>query len=139
MQCPVCRVPTLVVEREGIELDHCGQCRGVWFDAGELELLMEKLDLGEGDALAGMGHPPAEPGKEKARKCPLCGRKMEKVVLGRDPEIVIDRCDRQDGIWFDGGELARVIKMVARQEGLEGETVSFLGEVFKGAGAEEKE
>lgn len=140
MQCPVCQVPTLVIEREDIELDYCARCQGVWFDAGELELLVEKLDIApEGDILAGMGHAPAGSGEEKERKCPLCRRKMEKVALGRDPEIIVDRCDRQDGIWFDGGELARVIEMVTHQEGVEGKATSFLGEVFKGTREEEKE
>ena len=42
MECPVCRIALVVVEREGIELDWCVTCRGLWFDEGELELLAEK-------------------------------------------------------------------------------------------------
>ena len=41
MKCPVCHVPTYVVEYEKIELDVCGECQGIWFDHGELELLLE--------------------------------------------------------------------------------------------------
>ena len=40
MKCPVCRVPTYVVEFDKIELDLCPDCQGIWFDAGELELLL---------------------------------------------------------------------------------------------------
>ena len=36
MQCPVCRVPLAMSDRQGIEIDYCPQCRGVWLDRGEL-------------------------------------------------------------------------------------------------------
>ena len=56
MRCPECRIPLVVVEREGIEIDWCLECRGMWFDEGELELLGEKAgrtveveDLGPAD------------------------------------------------------------------------------------------
>ena len=43
MQCPVCKEPQLVMtERQGIEIDYCPQCRGVWLDRGELDKLIEK-------------------------------------------------------------------------------------------------
>ena len=43
MKCPVCANVTLVMsERQGIEIDYCPQCRGVWLDRGELDKLIEK-------------------------------------------------------------------------------------------------
>jgi Zn-finger nucleic acid-binding protein len=42
MICPTCKNPMIVVEYQQIELDYCGSCRGVWFDNGELELLLSK-------------------------------------------------------------------------------------------------
>jgi len=47
--CPACKVPIIVVEHEKIELDYCTTCLGVWFDAGELALLLESLDLDVGE------------------------------------------------------------------------------------------
>ena len=41
MICPVCKKDMFVVEYKQIELDYCHTCKGVWFDAGELELLLE--------------------------------------------------------------------------------------------------
>ena len=42
MKCPVCSdTPLVMTERQGIEIDYCPQCRGVWLDRGELEKLME--------------------------------------------------------------------------------------------------
>ncbi len=43
MQCPVCSNTLLVMsERQGIEIDYCPQCRGVWLDRGELDKLIER-------------------------------------------------------------------------------------------------
>ncbi|HYC87968.1 MAG TPA: zf-TFIIB domain-containing protein [Thermoanaerobaculia bacterium] len=43
MNCPVCaNVNLLMTDRQGIEIDYCPQCRGVWLDRGELDKLIEK-------------------------------------------------------------------------------------------------
>jgi uncharacterized protein len=43
MKCPVCREPDLVMtDRQGIEIDYCPQCRGVWLDRGELDKIIER-------------------------------------------------------------------------------------------------
>lgn len=43
MNCPVCTETVLVMSsREGIEIDHCPQCRGVWLDRGELDKIIER-------------------------------------------------------------------------------------------------
>jgi uncharacterized protein len=42
MQCPVCRVDLVMADRQGIEIDYCPKCRGVWLDRGELDKLIER-------------------------------------------------------------------------------------------------
>ena len=43
MYCPICKTINLVMsERQGIEIDYCPQCRGVWLDRGELDKIIEK-------------------------------------------------------------------------------------------------
>jgi Zn-finger nucleic acid-binding protein len=43
MKCPVCVDPTLTMsERQGVEIDYCPQCRGIWLDRGELDKLLER-------------------------------------------------------------------------------------------------
>jgi len=42
MDCPVCDVDLVISSREGIEIDHCPQCRGVWLDRGELDKIIER-------------------------------------------------------------------------------------------------
>jgi uncharacterized protein len=42
MNCPVCNIPLNLSERQGVEIDYCPQCRGVWLDRGELDKIIEK-------------------------------------------------------------------------------------------------
>lgn len=43
MNCPVCKEPELrITERQGVEIDYCPQCRGIWLDRGELDKLIER-------------------------------------------------------------------------------------------------
>jgi Zn-finger nucleic acid-binding protein len=42
MECPVCKVTLLMSEKQGVEIDYCPSCRGVWLDRGELEKIIEK-------------------------------------------------------------------------------------------------
>ena len=42
MLCPVCKTPLTMSERQGIEIDYCPSCRGVWLDRGELDKILER-------------------------------------------------------------------------------------------------
>lgn len=42
MKCPVCNVDLMMSERQGIEIDYCPKCRGVWLDRGELDKIIER-------------------------------------------------------------------------------------------------
>jgi len=136
MKCPVCHVPTMVVEHHQIELDYCDDCSGVWFDAGELELLFETMEL-ECDYLSldRILTSPEADSNEKKRKCPICGQKMKKATAGHDPEVLIDACPRGDGLWFDKGEVIQLIKQLPEKTSGEpdsqGRVITFLGEVFQ--------
>ncbi|HEX4902767.1 MAG TPA: zf-TFIIB domain-containing protein [Acidimicrobiales bacterium] len=45
MRCPVCLDTELVEHiRDGIEVDHCPRCRGLWLDRGELEKLLDLVE-----------------------------------------------------------------------------------------------
>ncbi len=45
MKCPVCKDATLAMtDRQGIEIDYCPECRGVWLDRGELDKLVARAD-----------------------------------------------------------------------------------------------
>lgn len=42
LPCPVCAVPLVMSERQGVEIDYCPRCRGVWLDRGELEKIVDR-------------------------------------------------------------------------------------------------
>lgn len=42
MDCPVCGIALVMSDRQGIEIDYCPKCRGVWLDRGELDKIIER-------------------------------------------------------------------------------------------------
>ncbi len=121
MRCPACRAELVVVEREGVELDWCPLCRGLWLDAGELEALAATL-----------GTPfPALEGEKRAgrRACPRCGKPMDALHLSGTTPLILDRCSDNHGLWFDAGELSALSSRTG--EGTPEKVISFLGEKLR--------
>ena len=59
MQCPVDGTTLTMTERQGVEIDYCPKCRGVWLDRGELDKIVDR------------SLPPValeEPGREELRR-----------------------------------------------------------------------
>jgi len=135
MICPVCGKDMLVAEFKGIELDYCPGCRGVWFDAGELETLLETAGLpGDNRFLEGISHIPDAAADEKKYRCPVCMRKMKKIYIDTEKKIVTDVCNGGHGIWFDGGEVTSLVKYLAEKapENPESRKVlGFIADMFK--------
>jgi len=104
MKCPVCNVPTYVVEHDEIELDLCPDCQGIWFDAGELDLLLDREQTAPLTAAVT---------DEQVRPCPLCRQKMNKVNIGPSDRVLIDTCPAGCGIWFDNNELQELTRDLA--------------------------
>ena len=63
MECPNCAGERLLMsERNGVEIDYCPKCRGVWLDRGELDKLLEKAaELATAEAPPRMPAPAAAP------------------------------------------------------------------------------
>ena len=55
MLCPNCRVDLVMSERQGVEIDYCPRCRGVWLDRGELDKILERsaAELAQAQPAAG--------------------------------------------------------------------------------------
>jgi Zn-finger nucleic acid-binding protein len=60
----VCRVDVVLTDRQGIEIDYCPRCRGVWVDRGELDKIDERTaaheTAGAAPAPRAAGYPPAD-------------------------------------------------------------------------------
>ncbi len=42
MPCPICKTGLTMSDRQGVEIDFCSTCRGVWLDRGELDKIIER-------------------------------------------------------------------------------------------------
>jgi Zn-finger nucleic acid-binding protein len=42
MKCPACNIDLIIADRQGVEIDYCPQCRGVWLDRGELDKIIDR-------------------------------------------------------------------------------------------------
>ena len=113
MDCPVCREPMIVMELNQVEIDHCLECKGVWLDADELnQLLNDPVRVNQVmEAAQVEGNPTI--GK---RKCPICRKKMDEIIVESEKKTHIDRCPEGHGLWFDHGEFGEVIEYIDRSE-----------------------
>lgn len=115
MDCPVCREAMITLELDDVEIDHCIGCGGIWLDAGELEMLIGDAQKA-GDLIKSFMV--GDTNLEKPRRCPICRKKMEKVIAGTDASgLLIDRCRRNDGIWFDHEELDNILTRARLDDG----------------------
>jgi Zn-finger nucleic acid-binding protein len=53
MNCPVCNIQLTMMERQGVEIDYCSKCRGVWLDRGELDKIIERGATASSSGFAG--------------------------------------------------------------------------------------
>ena len=61
MLCPVCKTGLHMSDRQGIEIDYCPQCRGIWLDRGELDKIIERSGAGEAPTAPQAPPPPQQP------------------------------------------------------------------------------
>jgi len=130
MDCPHCKSPMFVMEYDGLELDHCPACRGVWFDSGELALLFADAgDHAHPELVPGVLHGlPAARSTERKRRCPACGKAMGKVNIGPRRRVLADACVFGHGLFFDHGEVADLARdMPFNEDTLPARVVAFLG------------
>ncbi|WP_421787806.1 zf-TFIIB domain-containing protein [Hyphobacterium sp.] len=44
MKCPIDGETLVIADRQGVEIDYCPKCRGVWLDRGELDKIIERSE-----------------------------------------------------------------------------------------------
>lgn len=103
MRCPKCRADMEPVEYEGTQIDRCTICQGIWFDAGEIEILKDKkaaatIDIG--DKKIGR-----QSNSIDRYDCPRCGGAMVRVVDPLQNHIWYETCGGCNGSYLDAGEL----------------------------------
>ena len=102
MECPKCQANMEeVTYGRNMTVDRCSNCKGIWFDVGEAEVLKGKWMSEFVDS----GDP--EMGKEFNKivdvDCPRCGKKMDKIADPKQSHIWYEACP-EHGMYFDAGE-----------------------------------
>ena len=109
MLCPKCKRYMKPIVFEGVEVDRCTHCYGIWFDRNELDELKEikgaeVIDIAETE----LGEE-----KDKQRKvfCPRCRTLMIPESDEQQRHIHYERCPDCKGVFFDSGEFRDLKKL----------------------------
>lgn len=113
MKCIRCHKPLNHEQYEGVEVDRCCHCQGLWLDAGELskivgtniETFSRTLVAKTLEAKA-VGVPKSE--NESQELCPKCSTSMKPINYAYESGVILDSCPQGHGIWFDSEELEKV-------------------------------
>jgi len=115
MNCPSCQISCIQENYEGVNIDVCSSCRGVWLDQGELKEIISKREKvfksNEVEAVNRLCGVNGVPKEEESRNlpCPKCNNKpMKTQNYNYSSSILIDRCSKGCGIWLDADELEKV-------------------------------
>ncbi len=134
MHCPKCKIDMNQKNIQGVQVDECLQCEGMWFEKDELREVKDHVD----SDLNWMDfdiwkHPEKFKAKKQRYDCPNCSKPMN--ILDYDNTTVeIDYCSNCKGVWLDKNELQRII------DALEAELVTkSMGAYVKATLAEAKE
>jgi len=109
MRCPKCRADMEQIDYEGTEIDRCVICKGIWFDAGEIEIMKDKqaaATIDTGDAKIGK-----QSNKFDNYQCPRCSGAMVRVVDPKQTHIWYETCSSCNGSYLDAGELLDLSKL----------------------------
>lgn len=106
--CPRCRTPLELRRRDdGIEIDYCPSCNGLWLDKGEFAILTAESTVYREETLREQYSRPMLPDTIRYIPCVRCGKLMVKKNFARISGVIIDECGRH-GIWLDSGELEKI-------------------------------
>ena len=91
-----------------IVVDVCPDCRGAWFDKGELDRFDESIWV-DAERI-----PFDEvPSDHKRARCPKCGVDLEALSPTDARGVTVDRCPKCEGFWLDAGELEKIQDVTA--------------------------
>ena len=115
IQCSGCKAEMEEIELEGVLIDQCGRCGGVWLDAGEDETLAAKKKLTPAEEmrkkkldLLRQWKVVASAARVTDRECPRCNKHMHRSNYKDIPGLQVDRCPADCGLYLDKGELSKV-------------------------------
>lgn len=112
--CPRCNIPLLTEEHGDIVMERCELCGGRWMTPDDLKAVLDLIRLPPPDAPVRIGIDLTD--VQDDALCPHCGVAMEPFNYAGDSGIILDKCPSCAGLWLDGGDLERVVTVVAASE-----------------------
>jgi Zn-finger nucleic acid-binding protein len=100
---------------QGLEVDLCPKCGGLWLDRGEIARaakLPDKELAHLRNLLTGQSGPPPIP-TDSIAPCPVCPGNLAEVLLG---SVHVDYCGKCQGIFLDRGELEAAVDAVRARD-----------------------
>jgi uncharacterized protein len=111
MKCPNDNADLASAKRDGLQVEACPQCQGLWLNRQELNALEdEAFNLGDDEKGTLMAEP--EP---STRICPECGKPMQSFQY-RFYDLRLDYCADGHGFWLDAGEDKRVLELMKEEQ-----------------------
>ncbi|HEX4097939.1 MAG TPA: zf-TFIIB domain-containing protein [Caulobacteraceae bacterium] len=109
MKCPNCSAELALAKRDGVEMEVCPACNGMWLSQQELtELEDEAYDLGKKGTLVFDPEP-------SSRRCPACDQGLKRFHY-RDYDLELEFCETGHGFFLDAGEDKRVLELMRKEE-----------------------
>lgn len=111
--CPRCRVKFQSLKIDSVNIRECERCGGFWSGIEAFENLCSSREL-QASVLGFIGsyaHPNASPPAVSYIPCPDCSQLMNRSNFAKSSGVIVDMC-RQHGVWFDAGELPKIIAFI---------------------------
>ncbi len=113
MNCPSCASSDFspLNTSEGVTIDYCMGCKGIWFEKGELAFYVETTqDLPSLQSSR-------DSGTDSALSCPQCdGGVMTELPYLTGESLLLDYCGSCAGIWLDAKEIVKLEDLARRVE-----------------------
>ncbi|MBX3365341.1 MAG: zf-TFIIB domain-containing protein [Phycisphaeraceae bacterium] len=118
ISCPKCHIVMVRLDADGVAIDRCDKCGGVWLDAGELTMLLkfsgdkkqliEQIDIGAATE-------EVQRHSVGIMLCPRDKSAMNTVADRKQQHIEFEVCMVCCGVFFDAGELADLSEFTLRE------------------------
>ena len=115
MECPIDGTTLDTHAVHSINVEECGQCRGLWFEEGELRRAKDESDPDlnwlDFDLWSDQESFVAA---WSSRKCPQCGKNLATIIYAATG-VTVDYCTEGHGVWLDKGEFQAIIEALDRE------------------------
>ena len=113
MNCPRCQEICRIETYEDVEIDRCSACQGIWLDYEEIVTILKERQVKFSDEdmeamKARISDNMPEVEEQHQLPCPKCSINMRTVNYQANTGVIIDRCPKNCGLWFDPNELEAV-------------------------------